>query len=647
MSGSNGDSGGFVVLGTDTDAGKTTFSLLWMAAFGEDFAYWKPLETGASDTETIRRLVPGATTCPPLAYYQEPVAPPLAAQRAGRPIPDVAEIVAARPGSPKPLLIETFGSPLSPLSDDILQVELVRALGLPTLLVASSAVGAVGRTLQSLAALREAGVRPAAVVLMGPHDPYAADQIGRHGGGIPVSSLQPPETWDAEGIHRAASGQAEALSAIRPLLTPEPAADAGADLIARDRKAVWHPYTSLQDPTDPLPVVRAEGEFLHLADGRRLIDGVSSWWTTLHGHRHPPLMKALREAAAKFDHVMFAGITHEPAVELAELLLETGPHPDGRVFFSDNGSTAVEVALKLAYQSWRHRGEAQRTLFVGFEGGYHGDTFGAMAVGRDPLFFGPFEPLLFRALQIPVASEALDAALSRHPGEVAAVIIEPLVQGAGGMLMHSPETLRALFEVARKHGVPFIVDEVMTGGGRTGTLWAHQQAGIAPDLLCSSKTLTGGMMPLSATIASPEVVSAFDTDDRTRTFFHGHSYTAHPLACAVAAANWKLLREGHWQKEAARIERTWRESLARLAEHPAVREVRIRGTIAAIDLDLPGGYLAAVGKRLRDASIERGVLLRPLGQVLYAMPPLCTSDRSLAAIVGAIEHAVAGVQASG
>lgn len=639
--------GSFIVLGTDTDAGKTTFSLLWMSAFAKDFAYWKPLETGASDTESIRRLVPGATTHAPLAYYEEPVAPPLAAQRAGQPIPAVAEIVAARPESPRPLLIETFGSPLSPLSDDVLQVELVRALDLPTLLIASSAVGAVGRALQSLAALREAGVRPAAIALMGPHDPYAAEQISRHGDGIPVFSLAPPESWDASGVRRAASEQADSFAAMRPLFAPDPAtADAGADLIARDRKAVWHPYTSLQDPTDPLPVVRAEAEFLHLADGRRLIDGVSSWWTTHHGHRHPPLMKALREAMSALDHVMFAGITHEPAVELAELLLESGPHPDGRVFFSDNGSTAVEVALKLAYQSWRHRGEPQRTLFIGFEGGYHGDTFGAMAVGRDPLFFGPFEPLLFRALQIPVAPEALDDALTQHPGEVAAVIIEPLIQGAGGMLMHTPETLRALFEVARKHGVRFIVDEVMTGGGRTGTLWAHQQAGIAPDLICSSKTLTGGMMPLSATIAAPGIVSAFDTDDRARTFFHGHSYTAHPLACAVAAANWRLLREGHWQQDVARIGRTWHESLATLAEHPAVREVRIRGVIAAIDLDLPGGYLAAAGKRLRDASIDRGVLLRPLGNVLYAMPPFCTSDRSLAAIADAIKHAIATVHAA-
>jgi adenosylmethionine-8-amino-7-oxononanoate aminotransferase len=250
-----------------------------------------------------------------------------------------------------------------------------------------------------------------------------------------------------------------------------------------------------------LPVVAAADEFLTLADGRRVIDGISSWWTILHGHRQPAIMQAIRSATYTLDHVLFAGATHPHAVELADRLLGAMPWPaGGRVFYSDNGSTAVEVALKMAYQFWCLRGEPRRTLFVGFENGYHGDTFGAMSVGRDPLFFGRFEPLLFRVVQVPVDAAALDAALTRHAGEVAAVVIEPLVQGAGGMRMHSPKELRALFDVARKHGVLFIADEVMTGFGRTGSLWAFQQAGISPDLVCLAKGITGGVLPLSATV---------------------------------------------------------------------------------------------------------------------------------------------------
>jgi adenosylmethionine-8-amino-7-oxononanoate aminotransferase len=337
--------------------------------------------------------------------------------------------------------------------------------------------------------------------------------------------------------------------------------------------------------------------------------------------------------------VLFAGVTHAPGVELAEAMLAAAPWRGGRVFYSDNGSTAVEVALKMAYQFWCHRGEPGRTLFVGFENGYHGDTFGAMAVSRDPLFFGTFDPLLFRALQVPVSADQLDATLRENAGKVAAVILEPLVQGAGGMRMHSPQELRDIFEVTRRHGVLFIADEVMTGC-RTGRIWAHSHAGIAPDLICTAKTLAGGMLSLSATLASPEVVAAFGTADRAKTFFHGHSFTANPLACAVAVENWKLLAGSEWNANAARSEAFWREHLTPLRTRPGVKDVRICGTIAAVELDTPGGYLAEVGQRIRTLAIDSGVLLRPLGSVVYAMPPLCTSDESLARIVTVMRDAI-------
>jgi adenosylmethionine-8-amino-7-oxononanoate aminotransferase len=519
-------------------------------------------------------------------------------------------------------------------------VALVQSLAMPAVLISSSTVGAIGRTLQALQALTRYAVQVAAVVLVGRPDEYAVEQITRHGPGVRVFSLQPPAAWDAEGVARAAREQLAVLEAIRTCLAAasDRRPEVG-DLLERDRRHVWHPYTSLREPDPPLVSVGAQDEFLYLADGRRVIDAISSWWTILHGHRHPVLMAALSEAAQSFDHVHFAGMTHGHAVALAELLLSTAPWAGGRVFYSDNGSTAVEVALKMAYQYWCHQGEPQRTWFVGFEGGYHGDTFGAMSVGRDPVFFGRFEPLLFRAENVPLSAERLDDALTRHRGEVAAVIVEPLVQGAGGMRMHKPEQLRELFEAARRHGVLFIADEVMTGGGRTGWLWAHQAPGIAPDLICAAKTLTGGVLPLAATLAAPSLVAAWDTADRSRTFFHGHSFTAHPLACAVAVANWKMLTAPP-SPAPQKMEAFWNEALQPLRNHPQVRDVRVCGTIAAVEVNAPGGYLAAVGRLLRGRCLEHGVLVRPLGPVLYAMPPLCTSQASLERIAHALTQAI-------
>jgi adenosylmethionine-8-amino-7-oxononanoate aminotransferase len=644
-----------LILGTDTDAGKTTFALLWLAAFKDQYEYWKPVETGPSDTEQIARLVLGVTIHPPLKRLRQAVAPPLAALQEGEVIPAAAVIAAARPTprhAGRHLLIESFGSPLSPLNDNELQIALIAALAAPAVLVCSSAVGAIGRTLQCLEALGRYAHRPGAVVLIGPSDDYAVGQIRQHWPATDVQALRPPALWTEDGVSRAAHDQIAVLRAILALFSREPRASAlgplargsrlnimdVADLLERDHRRVWHPYTSLRDPDPPLVTVAAHDEFLVLADGRRLIDGISSWWTILHGHRHPVLMRALAEAAQHCDHVHFAGVTHPRAVELAELLLATAPWPAGRIFYSDNGSTAVEVALKMAYQYWCHRGEPQRTLFVGFEHGYHGDTLGAMAASRDPVFFGRFEPLLFRAEVVPVSADRLEEALKRHAGEVAAVIIEPLVQGAGGMRMHTPAELRAIAAVAQHQGVLFIADEVMTGGGRLGPLWAHEEAQVAPDLICAAKTLAGGVLPLAATLAAPHVVAAFDTADRDKSFFHGHSFTAHPLACAVAVANLKLLER--LPLVPPRIEYFWTQALAPLSGHPRVLEVRIKGTIAAVELAGESGYLADVGRHLRLHCLERGVLLRPLGNVLYAMPPFCTTDESLEQIAAAIISAV-------
>jgi adenosylmethionine-8-amino-7-oxononanoate aminotransferase len=633
-----------LILGTDTDAGKTTFALLWLTAFADAYEYWKPVETGDSDTERVKRLVPRASVHAPLVRFRHAVAPPLAARLEGGKVPSAGTIAAARPTpgqAGRGLLIETFGSPLSPLNEAELQMAFVQSLAMPAALVSSSLVGAIGRTLQGLKALAAYAIQPAAVVLVGQPDDYAAEQIARHWPAARVFALEPPAVWDVEGIARAAQEQCAVLETMHSCIA---AAAAGrreeiGKLLDRDQRYVWHPYSPLRPPDSPLVSVGAQDEYLWLADGRRVIDGISSWWTILHGHRHPVLMAALSEAAQSFDHVHFAGVTHAHGVALAEMLLSTAPWSGGRAFFSDNGSTAVEVALKMAYQFWCHQGESRRTLFVGFEGGYHGDTFGAMAVGRDPVFFGKFEPLLFRAEIVPLSAERLDDALSRHRGDVAGVIVEPLVQGAGGMRMHSPALLGQLFEVAHSHGVLFIADEVMTGGGRTGPLWAHQTARIAPDLICTAKTLAGGVLPLAATLAAPALVAAWDTADPGRTFFHGHSFTAHPLACAVAVANWKMLTTAP-NPAPQRMEAFWNRALEPLRRHSHVRDIRICGMVAAIEMTAPGGYLAGVSRHLRSRCLEHAVLLRPLGSVLYAMPPFCTSEASLERIAHAMTQAV-------
>ncbi|MEM7306821.1 MAG: adenosylmethionine--8-amino-7-oxononanoate transaminase [Planctomycetota bacterium] len=416
------------------------------------------------------------------------------------------------------------------------------------------------------------------------------------------------------------------------------------DLIERDARHLWHPYTQHGAEPSPFAVTHAEGAVLTLADGRELIDGISSWWATLHGHGHPALVEAMAEQARTLDHVLFAGTTHEPAVALSEELLAVSSPGLSRVFFSDNGSTAVEVALKMAYQRWVHRGEPQRTVFIALEGAYHGDTFGAMAIGDPDPFFTTFAPLLFEVRHVKPSEDSLRAALEELGERAAGFILEPLVQGAAGMCMHPPAFVAAARSACDDAGIPLIADEVMTGFGRTGSLFAHQQAGITPDYVCLAKGLTGGMMPLSATLTTEEVFEAFHSTDRSRAFFHGHTFTAHPIGCAVARASLRVtLGEdvpGKLDGIGARIE----EGVAVLRDDPRVSELRRTGGIVALELRPPeddaGGYLAALGPKLRRAAIEEGVLLRPLGNVLYALPPACTTEAQADAIAAAMRSLV-------
>lgn len=413
-------------------------------------------------------------------------------------------------------------------------------------------------------------------------------------------------------------------------------------LVERDKKVLWHPYTQAGFGVDPLPVVSAKGSVLTLEDGRTLLDGISSWWCCLHGHSHPKLIEAAHQQFKKLDHVIFAGVTHEPAVQLAERLCQVVPHGFQRVFYSDNGSTAVEVAIKLAVQAWKHRGERRSTV-VALEGGYHGDTFGAMAAGARSIFSAPFEDLLFTVERLSIDGTDEDIAKCEAlcaSGTVACFIFEPLVQGAGGMRFIDPSILDRYNAIFKSHGVFTIADEVMTGFGRTGNLFASSELRVVPDLVCLSKGLTSGTLPLAVTMCREELYREFISPDHSRTFFHGHTYTANPIACAVGLASLELTLSEECERARNRISEAHAHFADVLWECDTARDARVQGTILACNLvtDSPGGYANTVAQRVRDFFIESGVLLRPLGDVLYFMPPLSFTDDELGQVYAAIEE---------
>ncbi len=430
-------------------------------------------------------------------------------------------------------------------------------------------------------------------------------------------------------------------------------------LAARDRATVWHPFTQMQLTPDPLEIVRGDGAYLVTADGRRILDGISSWWVNVHGHCNPRVSRAVARQAETLEHVMFAGCTHPPAVELAERLLQRLPPGLTRIFYSDNGSTAVEVALKMAYQYWTNQGEDQRRTFLALEHAYHGDTVGAMSASHDSLFTASYAPLLFKVERATVPDDylaSLDPAnnctasepltelenlLDNRAEEFAAVIVEPMLQAAGGMRVWHPEFLRQLRRLCDQHGLLLIADEVMTGFGRTGKMFACEHGPIQPDLMCMSKGLTAGYLPLSVTAASEQVYDAFLSDDRRKTFFHGHSFTANPLGCAAALAGLDIFDEEGVIERIQAIAATMRSRLEGFVGRPYVRDVRQIGAVGIIALETGGqGYLAEVGPRMASGFVDRNVLLRPNGDIVYFMPPYVVTDEEIHWVFDQIEDVV-------
>ena len=411
------------------------------------------------------------------------------------------------------------------------------------------------------------------------------------------------------------------------------------------RSPVWHPYTQHALLPEMTRIARSEGAYLYTEDGRRLIDAISSWWIVTHGHRHPAIVRAIQEQADRLDQIIFAGYTHEPAEHLARRLVALTPDGLDHVFFSDSGSTSVEVALKMALGFWRNIG-AERSRIVVMEHSYHGDTIGTMSVGARGVFNDPYSPLLFEVSRIPfpaagreqVTLDALETVCRQ--ARPAAFIVEPLVLGAGGMLMYPAAVLGEMQRICSVHHVLFIADEVMTGWGRTGTLFACEQAGVTPDIACYSKGLTGGSLPLAVTLCRPEIFAAHYSADRRRTFFHSSSYTANPIACAAALANLDVWQREPVAERVAGLAAMQEAQLHRFRDNPRFENMRRAGTIAALDLKASDhGYLADIGPRLQAFFRARDLVLRPLGNTIYVLPPYCVTQADLDAIYGAIADA--------
>lgn len=418
------------------------------------------------------------------------------------------------------------------------------------------------------------------------------------------------------------------------------------EILERDRRHVWHPFTQHASERDPVVVMRAQGASLFDEEGNELLDLISSWWTCVHGHAHPALVETLHTQAQTLEHVMFAGFTHAPAANLSFELSRRLPGELNRVFFTDNGSSSVEVALKLAYQYHRNKGDMDRSAFMALDGAYHGDTLGAMSLGRGSNFFTLYEGLMCDVHVVPNAPvwdgcddieereagalTALADTLDRHGAKTAALIIEPMMQGASGFRFARAPFVRKMSEMAREAGLLVIYDEVATGFGRTGALFACEKAGFVPDIVCLSKGLTAGVLPMAVTVARDPVFEAFLSDTFDTALAHGHTFTANPLACAVALTSLELFDTERTLEKVAHIEARHREQLAALRDHPRAERPRAQGPVLAFELSgSEGHYKTDDGERVRDWYLKNGLNIRPLGPTVYLMPPYCITDDEL------------------
>jgi len=681
---------GLFILGTDTGVGKTAVAAGLAAALrrrGVDVGVMKPIATGcvngrSEDAAWLRRAAgvddPEALITP--YRYATPAAPAVAIAREGGRV-DLAAIRRAYDRSAarhELVLIEGIGGLLVPLDARRTVADLIRALDVPVLLVSSARLGTINHTVLTVEAARNAGVDVLGLVVNGrTRRPSVAERANpallRQWTGLPVfgvvSRVPRPtpvavqttvaRAVDTNGIVRATRRWHRARAA-RP-----------ARLASDDRRYVWHPFTQMQEWTDPLVITEARGSSLRDAQGRWYLDGVSSLWVNVHGHRHPAIDAAIRRQLATVAHSTLLGLANEPSVELAKRLVAIAPPGLTRVFFSDDGSTAVEVALKMAYQYWQQTGHPAKRAFVTFENAYHGDTVGSVSVGGIDLFHAAYRPLLFKTLAIPspycyrcplhltypacriACLDPLERLLRERADEIAAVIVEPGVQAAAGMIVEPAGWLARVRALCTRHRVLMIADEVAVGFGRTGAMFACRREGVVPDLMAVAKGLSGGYLPLAATLTTEAVYRGFlGTYAQQKTFFHGHSYTGNPLGCAAALASLALFRR---ERTLARLRpkiAIFTRELARVRRLAHVGDVRQRGLMAGIELvadrrtRAPYPWEAKIGVRVCQEVRRHGILLRPLGNVIVLLPPLSITVAQLRRLVRATAAAIDAVTAS-
>jgi adenosylmethionine-8-amino-7-oxononanoate aminotransferase len=660
----------FFITATDTGVGKTMTTLILatrLRAAGHDVGVFKPVQSGGNDAALLRDglgLEDRLDEINPF-FAPEPLSPHLAFARAKVRIQPAGimaafERLAARH---EIMLIEGAGGLLTPLTFRYAMADLVRDLGAALIIVARPGLGTINHTVLTVNEARRRGIAVAGVIfcdttgdakgLAAMTNPAAIRRIA----GVPLLGAVPfVGRRGKTAILRAGAG------VDVPALLRSPRRWSGRQLMAIDKKYVWHPFTAMQDwladvPGQGLVIDRGEGSYLVDVDGCRYLDGVSSLWVNVHGHRKRELDEALVQQAGKIAHSTFLGLTHPAAVELARELVGIAPKGLAKVFYSDNGSTAVEIALKMSYQYWQNTGRKTKRSIIHLANAYHGDTLGSVSVGGIDLFHRVYRGLMFRSLRLdmPVdgyaptfeAADRLEALLKKKHASIASLVLEPVVQGAAGMIMWPKGLLKRFATLCRKYDVLLIADEVATGFGRTGTMFACDSENVRPDILCMAKGITGGYLPLAATLTTQRVFDGFVFPYKDmKTFFHGHTYTGNPLACAVALANIRLFRtEKVLERLQPRIAYLARR-LMPLRDMPCVGDIRQRGFMVGIELVMdratgrPFPWQDRAGARVCAEARHHGVIIRPLGNVIVLMPPLSMTIPELDALVCAVERAI-------
>ncbi len=630
---------GVFVTGTDTDIGKTFFSafLSFYLSFEEKLTYFKPIQAGAPlDQDFVKSICGNRIEYRNSTYLlKKPASPDRSAFEENIEI-DLSEIEEGFKQIETPFtVVEGAGGLLVPLNKDQTVVDLVRKLEIPAIVVTSGRLGTINHTFLTLNALKNQGISCHGIVICGEEDPeleaYFQDKLD-----VPVLLRLPHfEEISPEAFTNFIEKNHSKLQTLKTtILEDKNPAEDHTKLQDKDKKFVWHPFTQHGIVKDHPVVRKGAGSYLYF-DKRKVIDGISSWWVNLFGHSNPELARSIKSQVDELEHVIFAGFTHKPAIELSEKLVnmtrESGAELD-KVFYSDNGSTCVEVALKMSYQYFQQSPTPSKKRFLALNGSYHGDTLGAMSVGERKGFNEVFTSLMFDVDFVnPFDLEELRSCLEKNGEQYAGVIVEPMIQGASGMRMYSSEVLDLIEAKKRELGYLVICDEVFTGFYRTGKMFAFEHSGLRPDFLCLSKGLTGGFLPLAATLVSDRIYEAFYNEDMRKAFLHGHSYTANPMACAVASKTMDLLKTKETQEKIEQISQWTRDCLANLEGVSGVSNVRQLGTIGAMEIngEDPNYFKGDFAYQVMRKSIDRGVLLRPLGGTLYAVPPYCVTKSEL------------------